>query len=235
MIRVGCCGYPVARKKYFSKFGVVEIQTTFYHPPEPEVAKKWRSEAPKSFEFTVKAWQLITHSPKSLTYTKAKLEIPNEKLTSYGFFKPTPEVFRAWDKTEEIARILGCKIIIFQSPASFLPTQENMRNMMDFFKKVERKDYIFAWEPRGKWREERVRKVCLDLNLVDCVDPLRRSPVAGEPAYFRLHGKRGCKYKYSDKELQEIVELANKLKDGYVMFNNTHMFEDGLRLLQFLK
>nr|KXH70493.1 MAG: hypothetical protein AM324_09965 [Candidatus Thorarchaeota archaeon SMTZ1-83] len=235
MIEVGCCGYPVARRKYFSKFRMVEIQTTFYNPPRPEVAERWRVEAPKSFGFTLKAWQLITHSPKSPTYTKAKLDIPNEKLGSYGFFRPTPEVFNAWEKTEEIARVLGCKIVVFQSPASFLPTKQNIENMRTFFERIDRKDYVFVWESRGKWRREKVQEVCSDLNLVDCVDPLKRSPTVGEPAYFRLHGKGGYRYRYSHSELQELATLVNDLKDGYVMFNNAYMFEDGLRFLQLLK
>ena len=64
MITVGCCGYPVARKKYYSRFPAVEIQTTFYNPPDSKAAERWRTEAPKGFEFVVKAWQLITHSPQ---------------------------------------------------------------------------------------------------------------------------------------------------------------------------
>lgn len=235
MIKVGCCGYPVARKKYFSRLKIVEVQTTFYKPPEAKVAEKWRLEAPKGFEFTIKAWQLITHSPKSPTYKKAKLDIPHEKLKNYGFFQPTPEVFKAWEKTEEIANILGCKVILFQSPPSFLPTRKNIENMRSFFKEIDRKDYIFAWESRGKWKDERVREVCSNLNLVDCVDPLKRPPTVGEPAYFRLHGKGGYRYKYSEGELKEVAELTNNLKEVYVMFNNIYMFEDAIRFLQLLR
>jgi uncharacterized protein YecE (DUF72 family) len=235
MIEVGCCGYPVSRRKYFSKFRMVEIQTTFYHPPRLEVAERWRLEAPKRFEFTVKAWQLITHSPKSPTYRKAKLDIPNEKLGSYGFFRPTPEVLNAWEKTEEIARALGSKVVVFQSPASFLPTKQNVQNMRTFFERIDRKDYVFAWESRGKWRREKVQEICSELNLVDCTNPLKRGPTTGEPAYLRLHGKGGCRHKFSQSELQELASLVNDLKDGYVMFNNAYMFEDGLRFLRLLK
>ncbi len=235
MIRVGCCGYPVARKKYFSKFRTVEIQTVFYKPPDVEVVKKWKSEAPKNFEFTLKTWQLITHSPKSPTYKRAGLEIRDEKLKDYGFFRPTSEVFNAWEKTEEIAGILGCKVVVFQTPPSFLPTQENIKNMTSFFKKIDRKDHVLVWEARGKWKEDRVRNICSDLNLVDCVDPLKRIPTVGEPAYFRLHGRGGHEYAYSQKELQEIKDVVKNLEDGYVMFDNLHMFEDSLRFLQLLK
>lgn len=38
-------------------FPAVELQTTFYQPPSPELARKWREEAPPDFIFALKAWQ----------------------------------------------------------------------------------------------------------------------------------------------------------------------------------
>jgi uncharacterized protein YecE (DUF72 family) len=62
-IKVGCCGFAAAQKKYFERFRVVEIQQTFYQIPEIKTAEKWRHAAPPGFEFTMKAWQLIIHLP----------------------------------------------------------------------------------------------------------------------------------------------------------------------------
>lgn len=67
-ILIGCCGWSEARGKYFRDFPGVELQTTFYQPPSPELAKKCRLEAPPGFSFTLKAWQLITHPATSPTY-----------------------------------------------------------------------------------------------------------------------------------------------------------------------
>jgi len=78
MIKVGCCGFPVARKEYFKNFSLVEVQQTFYKPPRMETAFKWRSAAPPEFEFAVKAWQLITHAPSSPTYRKAGIDVTDE-------------------------------------------------------------------------------------------------------------------------------------------------------------
>lgn len=33
-IKIGCCGFPVSRERYFRDFGVVEIHETFYQPPD---------------------------------------------------------------------------------------------------------------------------------------------------------------------------------------------------------
>ena len=62
-VKVGCCGFSVSMKKYFEKLKLVEVQKTFYEPPKIETAKKWKNSAPEGFEFTLKAWQVITHPP----------------------------------------------------------------------------------------------------------------------------------------------------------------------------
>jgi uncharacterized protein YecE (DUF72 family) len=60
-MKTGCCGFPKARKVYYDSFKVVEVQQTFYQPPALKTIEKWRAQAPGDFEFTLKAWQLITH------------------------------------------------------------------------------------------------------------------------------------------------------------------------------
>ncbi|HID94254.1 MAG TPA: DUF72 domain-containing protein, partial [bacterium (Candidatus Stahlbacteria)] len=61
------------------------------------------------------------------------------------------------------------------------------------------------------------------------VDPFKRKETHGELKYYRLHGKGGYRYKYSDEELKELLEFARADKPTYVMFNNVYMFDDALR------
>ncbi|HDD64840.1 MAG TPA: DUF72 domain-containing protein, partial [Firmicutes bacterium] len=91
-MKVGCCGFPISQKKYFENFNLVEVQKTFYQIPEEETLIKWRKKAQKEFEFTLKAWQLITHPPSSPTYKRLKIELSDKEKKNYGFFKPTDEV-----------------------------------------------------------------------------------------------------------------------------------------------
>ncbi len=224
MIRIGCCGFPVSMKKYFQLFNVVEVQKTFYKPPQPDTAKKWRDQAPEDFEFTVKAWQVITHPPSSPTYRKAGIQVKYG-----GFFKPVEEVFKAWETTREIAKILNARFVVFQTPKSFKDTDENIKNMREFFGSIER-DFVFGFEPRG-WREEKVRKVCEELNLVHVVDPFVSRQLYGEISYFRLHGFN-YKHKYTDDELLKLRDLVS---EGYVMFNNVHMLDDALRFKRLIE
>ena len=70
MVKVGCCGFGMARARYAALFPVVEVQQTFYQPPRVATAARWRAAAPPPFVFSVKAWQLITHEPASPTYRR---------------------------------------------------------------------------------------------------------------------------------------------------------------------
>ena len=67
-VKVGCCGFPRGMKDYFSHFRLVEVQQTLYKMPKLETALRWRQQAPSDFNFTVKAWQLITHPATRPTY-----------------------------------------------------------------------------------------------------------------------------------------------------------------------
>jgi uncharacterized protein YecE (DUF72 family) len=190
-VKIGCCGFPVARRRYFEQFSVVEIQQTFYQLPTLSTAYRWREEAPEGFEFTAKAWQLITHKPTSPTYRRLKKAIPEEKRKNYGSFKPTDEVFEAFEAAEQFYRSLGADKIIFQCPTSFGMTSEHMSNIIHFFKQIGGKDFTFIWEPRGNWDGEEIRKICDEAGLVHCVDPLQKAPLSGGIRYFRLHGCGG--------------------------------------------
>ncbi|MCS7144324.1 MAG: DUF72 domain-containing protein [Archaeoglobaceae archaeon] len=211
-MKIGCCGFPVAMEKYFQKFEVVEVQKTFYKPPSIETARKWRENAPKDFEFTVKAWQVITHPPTSPTYRKVNL-----KVEDAGFFKPIKPVFEAWEITREIANILGAKFVLFQTPKSFKESEENIKNMNQFFHSIER-DFIFGWEARG-WSAGAVKRVCEELSLVHVVDPFESQPVFGEIKYFRIHKN------HTDEEIFSLLRKAD-----YVMFNNPFMLHDAEKL-----
>lgn len=233
MIKIGCCGFPVNRPTYYKNFNVVEIQQTFYQLPKIETALKWREEAPSNFEFTVKAWQLITHPSSSPTYKRLKITLQNKE--NYGFFKPTEEVLSAWKKTEEICSALKARIVLFQCPASFKPTPENKENIKKFFTSIDRKNYIFVWEPRGKWGEEEIKELCKELDLIHGVDPFKNKPLYGKLRYFRLHGKDGYKYKYSEEDFKQLIKLIEKGIETYIMFNNVYMFEDAKKFENFLK
>jgi uncharacterized protein YecE (DUF72 family) len=234
---VGCCGWTEAQARYITHFPVIELQTTFYQPPATAVAKRWRSQAPPEFRFCMKAWQLITHTPASPTYRRLKSGVSAKERDYYGSFRPTEQVWLAWDRTREIATILNAEVIVFQCPKSFLPTRENTRNLTTFFHQIDRDNRLLAWEPRGDdWRPELIRDLCAENNLIHCVDPFGSDAVYGDALYWRLHGKTGHRYQYTE---EDFIELDAKLKTrarlpgpNYILFNNIYSRQDALRFLR---
>jgi uncharacterized protein YecE (DUF72 family) len=233
-IRVGCCGFPVGRERYARKFAVVEVQQTFYQPPAPETLARWRARLPAPFELTLKAWQLITHEASSPTYRRLREKFTAAALARCGAFRPSREVQRAWQRTFDAARTLEARIVLFQCPASFTPAAEHIANLRRFFGRVERGGLVFAWEPRGGWAPELVRKLCRELDLVHAVDPFRERPLGGALRYFRLHGRTGYRYRYTRADLAELAGLCRGRLPAYVLFNNVSMWEDAQRFAALL-
>jgi len=225
-IRIGCCGFATSRQRYFETFNVVEVQKTFYEPPRISTVERWREKAPPNFEFTLKAWQLITHEASSPTYRRLRTEVPFEKRDRYGFFRPTAEVMRAWERTREVAEALSASIVIFQCPASLRASRENLHNMKAFFQAMNDREFTFAWEPRGDWDTRTVADLCDKLDLVHCVDPFKNEPVYGEIRYLRLHGIGGYRYNYTEGDFVALEKRCGSVQTCYCMFNNISMFDD---------
>jgi uncharacterized protein YecE (DUF72 family) len=244
---VGCCGFSISRKRYYGLFDVVELQETFYDPPNMDRLKALRSEAPSNFTFTLKCWQAVTHPLSSQTWRRAK-HVPDKALSDrYGFLKPTREVFEAWNMVLEGAKVLDAKVIVIQTPPSFNCTDENYNNAIQFFSAASSSNIILGWEPRGDWLEKPER--ILDVvgrfrNVIHIVDPFRAKPaLVRDKMYFRLHGIGGgevnYRYKYTDEDLSRLKSMimgykAEGASEFYVMFNNVYMAEDASRFKQLI-
>ena len=231
---IGCCGWSEAKSKYVADFPVVELQSTFYEPPSPALATKWRALAPDSFHFCLKAWQLITHTPSSPTYRRLKSKLSAAEYDLVGCFRPTEQVALAWERTRAIATALKAETVLFQCPASFRPESENVLNLRRFFSEIKRSNFLLAWEPRGDWPSHLVNSLCQELGLLHCIDPLEVDPTERPAQYWRLHGRSGYHYRYSDEDLSELLRLFQCCADPmnrprYIFFNNIWMKEDALR------
>src|SRR6478752_10066240 len=88
-VQIGTCGFRTNKYEYAEMLKCVEIQHTFYQPPQIKTLEKWRSEMSDNFEFTLMAWQLITHESTSPTYKRLKKKLTEKEADEAGFFKPT--------------------------------------------------------------------------------------------------------------------------------------------------
>lgn len=243
----GCCGFCLSRSRYYTTFNVIELQETFYDIPDADKLKKYRKEAPKDFIFTLKAWQAITHPLDSPTWKRARF-IPDKSLSNrYGFLRPTKEVFDAWEKVVEAVKILSAKVVVVQTPPSFGCTEENYRNVIEFFSTVNANNFAIGWEPRGTWIQniDKVAEIISRFkNVIHIVDPLKLLPAVDKfTTYFRLHGlgasEVNYRYKYTDSDLDKLCEIISRFarvsEEIYVMFNNIYMAQDASRFIQLCK
>lgn len=136
--QVGTCGFGRAQADYARSFSCVEVQHTFYQPPQLKTLERWRMLMPSDFEFVIKAWQLITHDARSPTYRRLKRQLSGTEKMEAGYFRNSAIVKEAWDTTLAWAKALSARTILFQCPASFTQTTEHITNLERFFTGIDR-------------------------------------------------------------------------------------------------
>jgi len=237
IVKIGCCGFATAQEKYAKLFGVIEVQQTFYQPPTLATLQRWRATFPAEFEFSLKAWQLITHEARSSTYRRLKLELTQQERQECGFFRDSPIIRKAWETTYNCALALEANLILFQCPVSFKPTEQNLERMRAFFGTINRNGLQLLWEPRGNWPSQLVLQLCQELKLIYVVDPFVKTSTITFPYpapnphlnYYRLHGGKDYRHNFDDDELKSLLDLIYPDTMTYFMFNNVNMLENAQR------
>jgi len=240
MVKVGLCGFTMAMADYPRYFSLVEVQQTFYEPPSELVIRRWRAAVPPGFEFTLKAWQLITHEGGSPTYRRLKRPLSEQERASCGGFRDSAIVRMALKRSLDCVRLLGASTLVFQCPASFRPEPVNVERLRHFVTHLARPQcppgLRLAWEPRGAaWTKQAdlAVELCRELGLVYVVDPFVDAPqTTAGPAYLRLHGVTGARHVYSDDELRRLADITPP--DAYVLFNNIPRVADARRFAALL-
>ncbi len=227
--------YPAGRineLEYYSQFfNTVEVNSSFYRPPNPGYVYNWARRVPEGFLFTVKLWQKFTH-PKM--YKEATGE---EAIIS----KADVDVFI--DSIEPLIRYGKLGALLAQFPPSFKNDsygQQILEAVIKIFGQ-----YRLAVELRHRsWSDDENTAYLFSENNVAWVhidEPKfpssisRDLPLTSDMAYFRFHGRnkemwwRGdsetrYKYLYSPEEVSELTDkvqaVAQQSKMLFALFNN---------------
>jgi uncharacterized protein YecE (DUF72 family) len=228
--------YPTEKKPdelaYYSQFfRTVEINSTFYRPPEPRTAQSWVNRVPDGFLFTVKLWQKFTH-PKM--YEKATGEIASISHDDITLF---------CRGIEPLANAGKLGALLAQFPPSF--TNDNLGKQIILGLITHFGKYHLAVELRHRsWSDDPATTQLLQDGHVAWVqidEPKFRTSLAesvprtSDMAYFRFHGRNKEMWWKGDVETRycylypasEIKELADKVKSvseqsktTFVFFNN---------------
>ena len=220
---VGCSGwhyehwrglyYPgeLPRSKWLSfyarQFDTVELNSSFYRLPSEKAFATWRESTPDNFVFSVKVSRYITH------------------------IRRLKEVESAVESFLSRANLLGGKLgpLLYQLPPSMKRSDEALQGFLSSLPQKYQHVIEFRHE---SWIDEAVFRILRRHDAGLCVFdmPGFSCPLVATSdfAYVRFHGSEGpyssC---YSDKELsrwaQGIAGLGQKVKAGYIYFNNDAM------------
>lgn len=227
--------YPTGKineLEYYSQFfDTVEINSSFYRPPNPGYVYNWARRVPEGFLFTVKLWQKFTH-PKMYEEATGEAAVISQK-----------DVDQFKRSIEPLARYGKLGALLAQFPPSFKNDGFGQQIIGAVIKTFN--EYRLAVELRHRsWSDDENTARFLRENNVTWVqidEPKFQSSIAGEVpitadvAYFRFHGRNAemwwkgdsetrYKYLYSGDEINELVEKVKVASEQtnltFALFNN---------------
>ncbi len=228
MLITGCVGFPVGQDRYWRTLPFVEARTGEIMPRESTLFE-WRAGAPKSADFAVQAYRLITHGREDRGFPPAGRKLTPSRQLQCGAFRDSVEVYEAWQATKNAADILKAKMIVFETPASFQPGPDRLRDLYRFFKKLPRARVPLVWHPLSReWNTPLGDKVAGELGLIRSFDPLKsRAPKGGAFLYARPLGPRSGGF--SDNDLSTI-RAGLEGRPSYLVFSHRMGFLDAQRM-----
>ena len=227
--------YPAGKineLEYYSQFfNTVELNSSFYRPPDPGFVYNWARRVPKGFLFAVKLWQKFTH-PKM--YKEATGEDAVIAQSDVDLFKHSIEPLY---KSGKLGAMLA------QFPPSF-KNDGYSRQVLGAVAKAFG-SYRLAVELRHRsWSDDAGTAGLLRENNMAWVqiDEPRFStsvaaevPLTADMAYFRFHGRNAStwwtgdtetryRYLYSEEEItglgEQVKAAAAKARLLFAFFNN---------------
>lgn len=182
---------------YASKLPAVELNNTFYKMPQPEIVENWRTQVPKSFRFSLKASQRITHFKR----LKDTQELVSQML--------------------EIATPLGSQlgVILFQLPPNMKKDLDRLTNFLSELPAGTPATFEFR---HPSWFDSDVLDLLKKHHFPLCISDTDALPVenidkTAEWGYLRLR-----RVNYSDVDLENWISKIKKQrwKRTFVFFKH---------------
>ena len=239
-------GHPL---EYLARFfDTAEINTSFYGPLRPELAKLWCkkvAEVNPRFFFTAKLYRAFTHSPVAVVGP-----------TSAATIRPTDEdEIKTREGLDVLANEGKLGALLIQFPVSFKNTSLNreylerlLRQFIEYPRVVEVRDS--SWD-NAETLAEFARQNVGFCNIDQPVMGKSLAPtehVTAPIAYVRLHGRNydqwfdsdsrddRYNYLYKERELEDwkerIENVAHKAQTTYVITNNHFESKAGVNAIE---
>jgi len=248
-IRIGTSGYsfddwrgsfyPATLDKgklldhYARFFPTVEINSTYYGIPSPNIVANWAKKVPDGFEFMIKVPQSLTHRRSDFDDDLAKFAVALEPLQASGKFTG----------------------LLAQFPYSFKFNHDSLDYVSLVCEALAPRPLFVEFRHRSwvnrtmydRLRREGTGYVCVDEpSLPNLLDPDLFATTA--TGYIRLHGRNAEQwwdggalrydYKYSHDELEEWRQKIERMKTKgnvrklFIFFNNCHLGQAATNALE---
>jgi uncharacterized protein YecE (DUF72 family) len=221
-ILIGCAGWALPRpyrgrfpagdsnlERYAGRLPAAEINSSFYRPHRASTYEKWAASVPRTFRFSVKVPQAITH---------------DLRLVGAG---PALDAFLA--RSTALGTKLGC--LLLQFPPSLAFDRRSTARFFGMLRKRHTGDVVV--EPRhASWFGKDAEKVLVSARIGRVAADPPRTPAGVHPggwrgiAYYRLHGSPVI-YR-STYDVAYLKTLADRLKKSatearqtWCIFDNT--------------
>ncbi|SIN41991.1 DUF72 domain-containing protein [Micromonospora cremea] len=242
---------PAGRLAYYAgRFPLVEVDTSYYAIPAPEITQGWVDATPAEFTFDVKAFGLFTGHPTPVAALPRDLRPAGGPSRIRRRDLPERAYDELWSRFRAALDPLAADgklgVVLLQFPPWLVRSAAAERRIAELAQRC--RPWRVAVELRhGSWFDEEAAPATMDLlrahdlSLV-CVDMPQGHPssvppiltTTAEPAIVRFHGHSDAwrdgdkqdkfRYAYADGELRHwaglLAELAGPADELHVLFNN---------------
>jgi uncharacterized protein YecE (DUF72 family) len=221
---------------YAQFFNTVEINSSFYRPPNQYAARAWADKAPGDFRFTVKLWQKFTHPKMFEQATGQSWRVSDDDFSIFS------------EGIGPLAESGKLGVLLAQFPTSFRPDAQTLEYLEELVRKLKAARFPLAVELRhrewteseqtnairGFMEEQEVAWVMIDEPRFKT--SIRHVPLTSSVAYFRFHGRNyknwwrhgesedRYNYLYTADEQREIAAdvraVAAHTRETYAFYNN---------------
>jgi uncharacterized protein YecE (DUF72 family) len=234
---------------YAEQFPLVEVDSTYYAPPNERNAELWAARTPGGFTFNIKAFSLLTQHPTKVSALYKELRPETTKKNVYLKDMDAKAVDEVWDRFLTALAPLNAAgklgAVLFQFPQWFPIGKANRQYVLDCQERCRAHDIRICVEFRNKtWLSEGNRDETLDFLRsyavpYVCVDMPQGYPSSVPPvvtatapdlAVVRFHGHSDkwdsrdiyerFGYLYSEDELKE---WAPKVRELGTQARETHV------------
>jgi uncharacterized protein YecE (DUF72 family) len=233
---------------YAEHFNTVEINSTFYGQPRPDVARAWAERTPDGFEFSVKLHQKFTHPAlyRKRVADGLPAEAKGDDLAGAIGQASTADLDEFRRGIDPLASAGKLGALLAQFPASFKDSQASRESLAALLRAFA--GYPVAVELRHRSWSDQIAETLALLNefgaaWVQIDEPKFRFSIRQNYLpnvkgfyYMRLHGRNADKwwrhdksedrydYLYSGEELKEFTDTADAVrhlvKKTYLYTNN---------------